>query len=37
MMIKLAIALAIVLAVAAFVRWAFLPARYQPQSRTKMR
>jgi hypothetical protein len=30
MMIKLAIVLAIVLTVAAFAAWAFLPARYLP-------
>ena len=33
MMIRYAIALAVVLAVAAFVSWAFLPARYLPGNR----
>ena len=35
MMIKLAIALAVLLAVAAFVAWAFLPARYLPGNRAR--
>ena len=35
MMIKLAIALAIVLIVAAFASWAFLPARYLPGNRAR--
>ena len=35
MMIKLAIALAIVLIVAAFAAWAFLPARYLPGNRAR--
>ena len=33
MIIKYAIALAALLAVAAFVSWAFLPARYLPGNR----
>ena len=35
MIIKLAIALAVVLAVAAFTAWAFLPARYLPGNRAR--
>ncbi len=35
MMIKLAIALAIVLIVAAFAAWAFLPARHLPGNRAR--
>jgi type IV secretory pathway TraG/TraD family ATPase VirD4 len=35
MIIKYAIALAVLLAVAAFVRWAFLPARYLPGNRAR--
>ena len=35
MIIKLAIALAIVLIVAAFAAWAFLPARYLPGNRAR--
>ena len=35
MMIKYAIALAVLLAVAAFVSWAFLPARYLPNNRAR--
>ena len=35
MMIKYAIALAVLLAVAAFVSWAFLPARYLPSNRAR--
>ena len=35
MMIKYAIALAIVLIVAGFVSWAFLPARYLPGNRAR--
>ena len=34
-MIKYAIALAVLLAVAAFVSWAFLPARYLPNNRAR--
>ena len=35
MMIKYAIALAVLLAVAAFVSWAFVPARYLPSNRAR--
>jgi hypothetical protein len=35
MMIKLAIALAIVLIVTAFATWAFLPARHLPGNRAR--
>ena len=35
MMIKYAIALAVLLAVAAFLSWAFLPARYLPNNRAR--
>ena len=35
MMIKLAIVLAVVLIVAAFASWAFLPARYLPGNRAR--
>ena len=35
MMIKLAVALVIVIALAAFAAWAFLPARYLPGNRTR--
>lgn len=36
MIIKYAIALAILLAVAAFMSWAFLPARYLPGNRAQL-
>ena len=35
MMLKLAFALAVVLIVAAFASWAFLPARYLPGNRAR--
>jgi hypothetical protein len=35
MIVKLAIVLAVLLAVAAFVSWAFLPARYLPNNRAR--